>query len=85
MLGFGVFGFLLDRWRIPLAPFVIGFVLAPLGEEAMVTALMSSGGSWWPLLTRPGSLTLVSLAVLLLAWSLRQRRKLPAPNSPRAL
>jgi putative tricarboxylic transport membrane protein len=78
MLGFGLLGLLFDRWRIPLAPFVIGFVLTPLGEEAMVTALMSSGGSWWPLLSRPGALILIAVAGLLLGWSLRQRRMLPA-------
>jgi putative tricarboxylic transport membrane protein len=78
MLGFGLLGFLFDRWRIPLAPFVIGFVLMPIGEEAMVTALMSSGGYWWPLLSRPGALILIAVAALLLGWSLRQRRKLPS-------
>jgi len=74
MIGFGIAGFLLERWRIPLAPFVIGFVLAPLGEESMVTALMSSGGSWLPLVTRLGSLVFLAIAGLLLFWSLRQRR-----------
>lgn len=78
MIGFGVAGFLLERWHIPLAPFVIGFVLAPLGEEAMVTALMSSGGSWLPLVTRPGALAFLAIAALLLYWSLRQRRTLPS-------
>ena len=81
MLAFGLLGFAFDRWRIPLAPFVIGFVLAPLGEEAMVTALMSSGGSWWPVLTRPGAVGLFALAGLLLVWSLRQRRKLPVSGA----
>ncbi len=74
MIGFGIAGFLLDRWRIPLAPFVIGFVLTPLGEESMVTALMSSGGSWLPLVTKPGPLIFLAIAALLLYWSLRQRR-----------
>ncbi len=78
MLGFGVLGFLFSRWRIPLEPFVIGFVLAPIGEEAMVTALTSSGGSWLPLFTRPGSLALIVLSGALLYWSLRQRRKMPS-------
>ena len=82
MIGFGIAGFLLDRWRIPLAPFVIGFVLAPLGEEAMVTAMMSSGGSWLPLVTRPGSLTFLVIAGLLLVWSLRQRRTTPPGEDP---
>lgn len=74
MVGFGVLGCLLERWRIPLAPFVIGFVLMPLGEESMVAALMSSGGGWMPLFTRPVSLSFLVVAVLLLFWSLRQRR-----------
>ena len=80
MIGFGVAGFLLERWRIPLAPFVIGFILAPLGEESMVTALMSSGGSWLPLVTRPMSLTFLAIAVLLFVWSLRQHRQATAQS-----
>ena len=32
MLIFGVIGFLLERGKFPLGPFVIGFVLAPLAE-----------------------------------------------------
>ena len=80
MIGFGLAGCLLERWRIPLAPFVIGFVLTPLGEESMVSALMSSGGGWLPLFTRPMSLCFLVLAGLLLLWSLRQRRTI-SPNS----
>lgn len=80
MIAFGVAGFLLERWRIPLAPFVIGFVLAPLGEESMATGLMSSGGSWLPLLNRPGTLAFLVIAGLLLFWSLRQRRAISPTN-----
>ena len=76
MIGFGIVGFLLERWRIPLAPFVIGFILAPLGEESMITGLMSSGGSWWPLVTRPASLVFLAFAVLLSIWSIRQQRRI---------
>lgn len=79
MIGFGLAGFIFERWRIPLAPFVIGFVLTPLGEESLVTALMSSGGSWLPLVTSPGSLVFLSIAALLLYWSLYQRRAI-APS-----
>lgn len=80
MIAFGIAGFLLERWRIPLAPFVIGFVLAPLGEESMATGLMSSGGSWLPLITRPGALAFLGIAALLLFWSLRQRRAISSTN-----
>lgn len=74
MVAFGVAGCLLEKLRIPLAPFVIGFVLAPIGEEKMIAGLMSSGGSWLPLVTRPGALILLAASALLLWWSLRQRR-----------
>ena len=75
MLGSGVAGYLLERFRVPLAPFVIGFVLTPIGEEKLVSALMGSGGSWWPMVTRPGSLGLLCVSGLLLWWALRQRGK----------
>ena len=82
MISFGIAGLLLERWRIPLAPLVIGFVIAPLGEESMATGLMSSGGSWLPLLTRPNSLAFLIIATLLLFWSLRQRNTIsPTKNS----
>ena len=66
MIVFGGLGWLLDRWSIPLAPFVIGFVLAPLAEESLSAGLMASGGSWWPLLSRPISLALLFLSGLFL-------------------
>ena len=39
MLGFGVFGFAAEKMKIPLAPFVIGFVLAPIAEEHLSAAM----------------------------------------------
>ena len=62
MLGFGVIGYAMTALKLPLAPFVIGFVLAPLAEENLAAGLMASGGSWWPLLTRPFSLVCLILA-----------------------
>ena len=62
MLGFGLLGFVLDRLRVPLAPFVIGFVLAPMAEENLGAALMLSGGSWAPFVTRPVSLVFLLIA-----------------------
>ena len=53
MLLFGVIGFLLERARIPLGPFVIGFVLAPLGEEKLRSGLMMTAGDISPIFTRP--------------------------------
>ena len=66
MLGFGIAGMLMEKGKLPLAPFVIGFVLAPVAEGKLSAGLMQSGGSFLPLVTRPVSLVfcLVSLAML---------------------
>jgi putative tricarboxylic transport membrane protein len=70
MLAFGVFSYLMTLARYPLAPFVIGFILEPLAEERLRSALMSSGGDWLPLLTRPVAVISLVVAVLLLLWPL---------------
>ena len=75
MLGFGVLGVGLQAWKIPLAPFVIGFVLGPLAEENLVAGLMQSGGSYLPLVTRPLSLVFLVISAALLAWSLSRNRQ----------
>jgi putative tricarboxylic transport membrane protein len=69
MIGFGVFGYFLERFRIPLAPFVIGFVLAPLAEENLYAGLMQSGGSYAPVLTRPISLVFMISGLIMLGVS----------------
>ena len=81
MLGFGVFGFALERMKIPLAPFVIGFVLAPIAEEHLCAGLMQTGGSYWPLITRPISLIFCVVAVLLLSFSIAQHIKTKSKSS----
>ena len=68
MLGFGVVGFMMERSRIPLAPFVIGFVLAPIAEEKLGAGLQATGGSYAPLVTRPVALTFVLISLVLVVW-----------------
>lgn len=73
MLAFGLIGYGLERMKIPLAPLVIGLVLAPIGEEHLSAGLMQSGGSWLPLVTQPISVGLCLVAALLFGWTLRTR------------
>ncbi len=68
MLLFGVIGFAMERARMPLGPFVIGFVLAPLAESKLRTGLMMTAGSVEPMFTRPMSLAFLVIAVGLLLW-----------------
>ena len=70
MLVFGLVGWRMEKAKLPLAAFVIGFVLAPVAEENLCAGLMASGGSYAPLVTRP-----ISLCLLLVAGVLLLRKK----------
>jgi putative tricarboxylic transport membrane protein len=77
MLVFGVVGWRMEKARLPLAAFVIGFVLAPVAEENLCAGLMASGGSYAPLITRPISLGFLAIAAILLF-----RKKKGSANKP---
>jgi putative tricarboxylic transport membrane protein len=66
MLGFGLLGFALESYRIPLAPFIIGFVLGPIAEKNLSLGLQASSGSFWPIVTRPMSLLFIVAAIVML-------------------
>ena len=70
MLAFGLVGFALERFAIPLAPFVIGLVLAPLAEEHLSAGLMQSGGSYAPMLVSPFALVFTLLSLVIVAGAL---------------
>lgn len=73
MLGFGVLGFVLESCRIPLAPFIIGFVLGPIAEKNLSLGLQASDGSYLPILTRPISLLFIVVAAVMLCTPLLKR------------
>ncbi len=66
MLGFGLLGLFLESRKIPLAPFIIGFVLGRIAEKYLTQGLQSSDGSFWPIITRPMSLTFIVIAIVML-------------------
>jgi putative tricarboxylic transport membrane protein len=86
MLGFGVLGFGMERAGLPLGPFVLGFILAPLAEAKLRSGLMMTGGDPMPLFTEPLSLGLLLLSVVLLVWPFigtfmrRSRRRQPSAD-----
>jgi putative tricarboxylic transport membrane protein len=83
MLGFGALGFLLESKNIPLAPFVIGFVLGPIAEENLTSGLISTNGSWLPIVTRPIPLVflLVALTMLMLPYIRKRFSRASTPLS----
>ena len=70
MMVFGVIGFIMERTKMPLGPFVIGFVLSPIAEAQLRSGLMASEGSIEPLFTRPFAATFLAISILSLLWPL---------------
>jgi putative tricarboxylic transport membrane protein len=66
MLAFGLIGLLFRRLRLPVGPFVIALVLAPLAEFNLRAALISSEGDWLGFVTRPISGVFVAISIVLL-------------------
>ena len=66
MLISGYFGYLLHVFKFPVAPIVLGVILAPLADENLRRALMVSQGSFMPIFQRPVSLILF----LIIVWTI---------------
>ena len=73
MILFGLVGFGFEKMKIPLAPFIIGFILAPVAEENLQMGLMASDGSFLPMIRRPVSLIFVITSMALLTIPLYKR------------
>ena len=78
MLLFGVFGYLMRKFRYEGAPLILAYVLGPLMEQALRQSLLLSGGSFTIFVTRPISAVTLAIAFLLLLSSIfpniRKRR-----------
>lgn len=70
VITFGIIGFVLDKAKFPLGPFVIGYVLTGFLEENLRSGLQASDGSYFPLLTRPLSLLFLLVAIFFLIFPL---------------
>jgi putative tricarboxylic transport membrane protein len=78
-LFFGFVGYGMRLLGFEPAPLLIGFVLGPMMEENLRRAMLLARGDYFVLFQRPISATLLTLALILLAWaiwaSLRQRSR----------
>lgn len=72
MLGFGIFGYLAEKFGYSLAPLVLAFVLGPLMETALRQSLILSQGSFGIFFERPISAALLALGVAVVIVPLLQ-------------
>jgi putative tricarboxylic transport membrane protein len=74
---FGLLGFAMRRWDIPVGPAVIGLILGPLAETQFRRALSISQGDPSVFYSHPISagVFLLTAAVIVVPWILRRRRR----------
>ena len=63
MVFFSFVGFMLEEKNYPLAPMVIGFVLGPIAEASLRSALMYTDGAFLPLAIAPFPIGCMLVAV----------------------
>jgi putative tricarboxylic transport membrane protein len=77
LYSFGLLGFVMRRWDIPVAPAVIGLILGPLAETQFRRALSISQGDPSVFVTQPISATILAVSALLLLIPVLFRRARP--------
>ena len=76
IVAFGAIGYFFIKYKLPVAPFIMGFILGPMVETYLRRALMLSQGDFTPFLTRPISAVFLGIAIVFVI--LIARRKLKA-------
>ena len=71
MLAHGRVGYVLRKFGFELAPIALGLVLAPMLELSLRQSLAMSAGDYTIFVTRPISVTMLALGLVLLALSLK--------------
>ncbi len=83
LLLFGVLGYLLVKFRFPLAPLILGVILGDQIEINLVRAIMTDSDPWL-FVTRPISGAMLGLSVLSVVLALWQHRRAQARLVPAA-
>ncbi|AOS63803.1 tripartite tricarboxylate transporter permease [Actinoalloteichus hymeniacidonis] len=89
-ISFGVVGYFMRLWGFPLGPMVLAFILGEILETALRQSLILSDGGFGIFVTRPGSLTILLVALAMIGFSVvgavrrRRSRRATAGEEQRA-
>lgn len=64
LIAFGVIGYVMLKFSFPFPPLILGFILGPMLEQNLRSALMTTRGSFMPFFERPFSALFLGLAAL---------------------
>lgn len=78
-VAFGLIGYFFIKFKLPVAPFIMGFILGPMVETYLRRALMLSQGDYTPFLTRPISGAFLAIALASVVLIIRKKVKATHP------
>jgi putative tricarboxylic transport membrane protein len=78
MVVFGIIGYILKEHEFPLAPMVVGFILAPMLELYLRRSLMKTDGQWLPIISSPIAAICIFATVFTIGYSIYKAVKKPA-------
>jgi putative tricarboxylic transport membrane protein len=74
-VSFGILGYILERYKFPLAPVCLALILGPIAENSLRQAMLLSNGDIFIFFKKPISLTLIFLSVTAIIILVRKQRK----------
>ena len=74
MVIFGIGGYYMRRYDLPVPPLVLGVILGPLAERYFLGTMIGANNDISVFFTRPVSGTLIILSIALLFWPMLQSR-----------
>src|SRR5262249_45881535 len=65
---FGVLGFFMRRYDLPIPPLVMGIILGPMAEQYFLTSMVAHANDVGVFVTRPVSAALLAISVVIVLW-----------------
>ena len=72
---FGILGFFMRRYDLPVPPLVMGIILGPMAEQFFLTSMVANQNDLTVFVTRPVSAVILAIAALMIVWPLARRRE----------
>jgi putative tricarboxylic transport membrane protein len=78
---FGVAGFVMRRWDLPIPPLVMGVILGPMAEQYFLTSMVAHGNDLTVFVTRPVSAAVLLASATMVGWAAWRTRRRPVPSA----
>jgi putative tricarboxylic transport membrane protein len=70
---FGILGFFMRRYDVPIPPLVMGVILGPMAEQFFLTSMIANQNDLTIFVTRPVSAVILAVATVMIVWPLAKR------------